>query len=222
MRFLIVPVFSFLFVLLTSCMGNAQNTTDVIEQPKPPVAATITSLQIGDQAPLQEHNMTDVSGADVSIKSSKLENGLLVIFSCNTCPYVVAWEDRYPLIADFCKANNIGLLVVNPNEAQREGVDSYEAMRQHAIDNDYQFTYAMDKNHDLADAFGATRTPELFLFDQNLSLTYKGCIDDNMKEPENVQQFYIKNAALNMVGGQTIDPNITKSVGCSIKRISKI
>lgn len=218
-----VPMFSFLFVLLTSCAGNAQNATDVIEQPKPPVAATtITPLEIGSAAPLADHKMLDVSGAEVSVNDSKLENGTLVLFSCNTCPYVIGWEDRYPIIAEFCKENNIGLLVVNSNEAQRDGVDSYKAMRQHAIDNGYQFSYVVDKNHDLADAFGATRTPELFLFDKDLKLVYKGCIDDNMKEPESVQQFYIKNAAVKMVGGEVIDPNVTKSVGCSIKRISKI
>lgn len=180
------------------------------------------SLEIGASLPIADLKMADVSGSELSATDIKGENGLLVMFSCNECPYVIGWEDRYPKIAEFCQLNKIGLMVINSNEAQRDKEDSPEAMKQHAMEKGYNFPYLIDKNHQFADALGATRTPDLFLFDKDLKLAYKGCIDDNMKEPEKVQQFYIKNAVNSLVAGQPIDPNVTKAVGCSIKRVSKI
>lgn len=208
--------FALLFIVFTACNSNAQNN---VLTPAT-TAATSTALEIGDAAPMADYAMLDVSGAKVSIKESMLENGLLVIFSCNECPYVIGWEDRYPVLSEICKANNVGMLVVNSNEAKRADADSYDAMRKHAIEKGYNFAYTVDEKHQLADAFGATRTPELFLFDKSLQLAYKGCIDDNMKEPEKVEQFYIKNAIANMVAGNAIDPNVTKSIGCTIKRLN--
>ncbi|OWY21376.1 thioredoxin family protein [Sphingobacteriales bacterium UPWRP_1] len=213
-----------LFILWASVFAACNNTT------QPETGSTTqnkgvdapASLEIGTPLPKSDLKMADVSGSELSANEIKGENGLLVIFSCNECPYVIGWEDRYPKIAEFCQLNKIGLMVVNSNEAQRDKEDSPEAMKKHAMEKGYNFPYLLDKNHQLADALGATRTPDLFLFDKDLKLAYKGCIDDNMKEPEKVQQFYIKNAVNSLVAGQPIDPNVTKAVGCSIKRISKI
>lgn len=180
------------------------------------------SLEIGAALPMPDVKMTDVSGSELSANDIKGENGLLVMFSCNECPYVIGWEDRYPKIAEYCQLNKIGMMVVNSNEAQRDKEDSPDAMKKHATEKGYNFPYLIDKNHVFADALGATRTPDLFLFDKDMKLAYKGCIDDNMKEPEKVEQFYVKNAMVNLVSGTPIDPNVTKAVGCSIKRISKI
>ncbi len=178
-------------------------------------------IKIGDVVPLTDYKMTGIDGETVTIADAKGENGVLLLFSCNTCPYVIAWEDRYNMIAEHCKANNVGLIVVNSNEAKRQGDDSMEAMKQHAEELKYDFAYVIDTNHQLADAIGAKKTPDLFLFDKDLKLVYKGAIDDNMRNPEKVEDFYIKNAVENMVKGETIDPSVTKAIGCTIKRIKK-
>lgn len=207
-----------LVVLLAACNNTGQQDATVgktaVDVPSP--------LEIGAALPMADLKMLDISGSELAANDLKGENGLLVMFSCNECPYVIGWEDRYPKIAEYCQVNRIGLMVVNSNEAQRDKEDSPEAMKKHAMEKGYNFPYLIDKDHKLADALGATRTPDLFLFDKDLKLAYKGCIDDNMKEPEKVQQFYVKNAINSLVGGQPIDPNVTKSVGCSIKRVAKI
>lgn len=200
----------------------ATKTAEKQKAKKPSEQKNLVQLELGKELPMTDLKMQDASGKSLTINEVKRKNGLLLMFSCNTCPYVVAWEDRYPEIAKYCQLQDVGMLVVNPNEKQREGVDSAEAMKKHADEQKYNFPYLIDKNHQLADAIGATRTPELFLFDKDLKLVYKGAIDDNMKEPKKVENFYIKNAVNKMVKGETIDPSITKSIGCSIKRTQKI
>ncbi len=179
-----------------------------------------SAIDIGADAPLTEVVMEDaISGKDYTLDGIKKENGLLVMFSCNTCPWVLAWEDRYDDIAAACADNKIGFIVVNANEAQRGSSDSKAGMKAHAEDKNYTFPYVIDKNHVLADAFGATKTPDLFLFDGTLKLQYKGAIDDNGRDPSAVTKKYIENAITNMVAGKAIDPNSTRSIGCSIKRL---
>lgn len=176
-------------------------------------------LEIGDKLPKSEQTFKDVSGKDITAAGVAGENGLLVIFTCNTCPYVLAWEDRYPAIAEAAKQHGIGLMMVNPNEARRTTSDSYDAMVEKAKESNYDFYYAMDNNHQLADALGATKTPDVFLFDSEMMLKYKGAIDDNYKDASAVQATYLSDAMTNMFAGETIDPNATKAIGCSIKRV---
>ena len=183
------------------------------------------SLKIGKKAPLPYLKMKDVSGAEYSLNSLKKENGLLVIFSCNTCPFVVGnfmnegWEGRYNEVFDNSNANNIGMVLINSNEAKRPGVDSYEAMVEHSNKMNYKAAYTLDKDHKVADAFGAKTTPHVFLFDKDLKLVYKGAIDDAVKSKEKVKEHYLKNAMNNLSLGKEIKPKETKNIGCSIKRI---
>ena len=86
-------------------------------------------VQIGDIIPLMSYKMTDVSGAKLNLRELNQDNGLLVIFSCNTCPFVIQWEDRYNELHDLCAANDIGMVLVNSNEAKRDGDDSFENMK---------------------------------------------------------------------------------------------
>lgn len=227
------PLFIFVFILcLTACSSNNQSadntanngeqakTTETEKSKKP--TSKIMPLEIGATAPSADHKMKDISGKEISMNDVKGENGVLVLFSCNTCPYVIAWEDRYPQIAKNCAENGIGLLVVNPNEKQRDDKDSFEAMVEHAKEANYDFPYVVDAYHELADAMGATKTPDLFLFDGDLKLVYRGAIDDNMKQPEKVSNYYIQNAVNNLKAGAPIDPNSTKAIGCSIKRVKQV
>ncbi len=175
-------------------------------------------LALGAALPHPELQMTDaVSGQKHSLEGAMMENGLLVMFSCNTCPYVLAWEDRYDDIAAACKANKVGFIVLNPNEASRADAESPEAMVERAKEGAYTFPYVVDANHKMADAFGATRTPELFLFGADGKLKYTGAIDDN-RNASGVTQQFILNAITNMVAGKPVDPASTKSIGCTIKR----
>ena len=149
-----------------------------------------------------------------------MKKGLLVIYSCNTCPWVVAWEDRYNELYKECANEGIGFVLVNSNEAKREGADSMEEMKAHAKEKGYfNFAYVVDENHVLADAFGATKTPDVFLFNEEMKLVYKGAIDDNSKDKNAVEEPYLMNAVKALSAGKEINPATTKALGCSIKRI---
>ena len=174
-------------------------------------------LPLGGTAPMTDRPMTDVSGEAYALDDLAGENGLLVIFSCNTCPWVVAWEDRYPELAKQAKDLGIGMVLVNSNAAMREGEESLEAMRQRAKKYGYESPYVVDENSELALAFGATRTPHVFLFDGEMKLVYRGAIDDDAKNPEQVQRHYVAEAMSALVSGDEISPQETRSIGCGIK-----
>jgi thioredoxin-related protein len=176
-------------------------------------------LEIGAAMPNSDSKMMDVSGKEVSLKDAKGENGLLVIFSCNTCPYVKLSESRIKELGSVSKQNKVGMIVVNSNEAQRSEEDSFDAMKSYAKEQGYTFNYVVDKNSDLANAFGATRTPHCFLFDKSGKLVYRGAIDDNIKEPKDAKEHYLKDAIVATATGKAIKNNSTKSVGCTIKRL---
>jgi len=159
--------------------------------------------------------MKDISGAEVSFKDAMKKNGLLVMFSCNTCPVVEKYEDRTVAVAKEALGQGVGVILLNPNEAYRGKGDSYEDMQAYAKKLGYNFYYTVDKNSEMADAFGATRTPECFLFDKDGKLVYHGAIDDNPNSPEVP---FLSHAITNLVKGSKIDPAKTRSVGCTIKR----
>lgn len=176
-------------------------------------------LAMGASAPMTDYKMADISGSSFSLAELKKENGLAVVFSCNTCPFVIGWEDRYPPLAEYCTANNIGMVAINSNEAKREGDDSLDEMKKHAKAKDYNFNYVVDEHSELAKAFGATKTPQVFLFDKDMKLAYTGAIDDNMDSPKDVKHHYLKDAIGMMLAGKPVDPNTTRAIGCSIKKV---
>ena len=130
--------------------------------------------------------MKDVSGKEISFKEVMKKNGLLVMFSCNTCPVVGKYQSRTLETGKFAMDNEIGVIVLNSNEATRGDGESFEDMQQYGKEQGYKFNYVVDKNSEMADAFGATRTPEVFLFDKTGKLVYHGAIDDNANGPDKV------------------------------------
>ena len=175
-------------------------------------------LNIGDQLPEGKVMKSATTENSYDLKLLTGENGLLVIFSCNTCPFVVAWEDRYSKLNDLAKTNNVGFVLINSNFMKRDGDDSFEAMKKHASKNNYKWPYLLDNESELANAFGAQTTPHVFLFDSNNKLVYKGAIDDNYKDASKVEAFYIKDALNSLGNREPVKITETKNLGCSIKR----
>lgn len=178
----------------------------------------VEELPIGSKAPMTDVEMKNVSGEMLSLSDVAQENGLIVIFSCNTCPWVDAWEDRYNPIAKEAEDMNIGMITVNSNAAYRDNGDSMADMQQRAEKMGYTFPYVLDQNSKLADAFGATKTPHVYMFDSSMKLVYRGAIDDNAREPEKVEETYLMDAMTAMVNGEEVQEKVTKSIGCTIKR----
>jgi peroxiredoxin len=178
-------------------------------------------LALGDSAPMQEYEMMDISGQEMSLKSLAGKNGLVVIFSCNTCPFVLGWEGQYPMLANQAGNAEVGFVLVNSNEAKREGDDSIEEMKKHAKDAGYNMPYVVDANSELANAFGANTTPHVFMFDGNMKLVYKGSINDKYEQKDKVATTrWLHDAMMLMAAGNAsaINPAETKNIGCSIKR----
>ncbi len=175
-------------------------------------------LGLNSPLPMADEKMKDVSGKEVSLNTSKTAKGLLVIFSCNTCPYVKLSESRIKELSDNCLKQGIGCIIVNSNEAQRAEEDSFDEMVKYASSQKFTCSYVVDANSKLADAFGATRTPQCFLFN-NKGLVYKGAIDDNVKDPSLVKVHYLQDAIDALAKNETPKLQETKSIGCTIKRV---
>lgn len=175
-------------------------------------------LEIGDKAVLTEVKMDDVSGVKISLDDAKKENGVLVLFSCNTCPFVLKWESRYPELKKWADENSVGMVVLNSNYQKHQSSESLRSMEIHAEEKGYNFYYLLDKESAIANAFGGQTTPHAFLFNGNMELAYKGAIDDSYKNANDVKNAYLKDAISDLSSGKEIAVAETKPVGCSIKR----
>ena len=176
-------------------------------------------LPLGSPIPKPETKMKDISGKEVALKDAKTSKGLLVMFSCNTCPYVIKNQSRTNEACKYAADNGIGVAILNSNEAKRGDDDSYEDMKSYAKGQGYNWYYLVDNNSALADAFGANRTPECFLFDGSGKLVYHGAIDDNPNDESAVSRKHLKVAMDEMNAGKEISVKESRSVGCTIKRL---
>jgi thioredoxin-related protein len=183
------------------------------------VAPMTEPLPLGSPIPKADVKMKDISGKEVSLKDAQKKNGLLVMFSCNTCPYVIKNQERTIDVAKYALGNDIGIAILNSNEANRSGDDSFDAMKDYASGQKYDWSYLVDKNSAMADAFGANRTPECFLFDKNGKLIYHGAIDDNPSNAGAVSRKHLVAAIDEMMSGKDVSVKESKSVGCTIKRL---
>lgn len=175
-------------------------------------------LPIGSTLPKGDVKMLDISGEKISMKDAAKKNGLLVMFSCNTCPYVVKNEQRTTTVAEFAAKNHVGVILINSNEGQRGDDDSYDAMKAYAKGLNYNWPYVIDENNEIADAFDAKRTPEVFLFNKDMVLVYHGAIDDNPADEMSVTRQHLREAIMEMVSGKEVGVKESKSIGCTIKR----
>ncbi len=176
-------------------------------------------LPLGSPIPSPDVKMKDISGKEVSLKDAKTDKGLLVMFSCNTCPYVVKNQARTYEACKYAQGTGIGVVILNSNEASRNGGDSYDKMKAYAKEQGYHWYYLQDENSKLADAFGAMKTPECFLFNADGNLVYHGAIDDNPSNADAVSRKHLIAALEEMNGGKEVSIKQSKSVGCGIKRL---
>lgn len=183
-----------------------------------PAVANTGTIGLGGKATLTDVKMLDVTGEKVSLADVVRENGLLVMFSSNTCPFVKQWESRYNDLKKWADQHNVGMIVLNSNYQNRDGGDSYAEMKKRASEQGYNFPYVVDKESQIANAFDGKTTPHVFLFDKNMELVYKGAIDDNYKSAKDVKHSYAKDAIASLARGEKIAVAETKPVGCSIKR----
>jgi peroxiredoxin len=199
----VVPITCLAAVL--SCLAAARAQ----EAPK--------SLALGASAPAADVKMKGVDGRDVSILDVKGEKGTLVVFTCNHCPWVKAWETRIVELGNAWQSKGIGVVAINSNDPAAYPDDSYEEMQKRAKDRGMRFPYVVDATSEVARAFGASHTPQTFLFGKDGTLAYKGAVDDNAKEPDKVKARYLADALEAVAAGKEPPLRESKALGCSIK-----
>jgi peroxiredoxin len=180
-------------------------------------AAEAAALSLGEAAPMATVKMKGVDGRELSIADVAGAKGTLVMFSCNHCPYVKAWEDRIASIGNGAPARGVGVIVINANDPEAYPEDDYAAMQKRAQEKGFEFPYVVDATSDVARAFGATRTPEVYLFDAAGKLAYRGAIDDNAQDAAKAQRRYLADAIDALAAGREVAERETKAIGCSIK-----
>lgn len=175
-------------------------------------------LALGATAPLATVKMKSANdGKAVSLADVKGAKGTLVVFTCNHCPFAQAWEQRIVELGNSYAKKGIGVVLVNANDPTVNPDDGIEEMQKHVAQQKMAVPYVVDDGSQLARAFGASRTPEAFLFDKAGKLAYHGTIDDNHKDAAKVTKRYLKDALDAVVAGKAPALQETKSVGCGIK-----
>ena len=142
---------------------------------------------------------------------------LVVVFSCNHCPYVQAYEGRMIEIQKDYAARGVRLVAINSNDAKNYPDDSLAEMKRRSTSLGFNFPYLQDESQDAAKAYGATHTPHLFVFGPDRRLAYTGKIDDNWQEPAKVSRRFLRDALDDLLAGRPVREPETHAIGCTIK-----
>ena len=173
------------------------------------------TLKIGSKLPY--FNLKGVDGQTYNPDYFSNKEMLVVIFSCNHCPYVQAYEERIKEIQSDFKEKGLAVIAVNSNDDSQYPDDSFENMKKRADEKSFNFPYLRDEDQTLAKAFDASHTPEIFFFDKERKLVYHGKIDDNWKDADAVKSKYLRDAITELIQDEEISVPETFSIGCTIK-----
>tara|TARA_R110000850_G_scaffold203228_1_gene329423 strand:- start:29741 stop:30355 length:615 start_codon:yes stop_codon:yes gene_type:complete len=177
-----------------------------------------TGYDIGDVA--TDFSLKNVDGKLVSLADYNDAKGYIVIFSCNTCPYVVAYEDRMIELHNKYNKKGFPVIAINPNNPELSPGDSFEKMQERSKEKNFPFAYVFDAKQDVFPKYGATRTPHVYLLEktsQGNIVRYIGAIDDNFKDASAVKETFLENAIDALINKQEVPVKITRAIGCTIK-----
>lgn len=173
------------------------------------------TYKVGDT--VENFKLQGVDDSWVSLSDYMGDEGVILVFTCNTCPYAQLYEDRLIDMHQNFEKQGFPLLAINPNDPGMKPGDSFKAMKERAGEKSFPYPYVMDIEQEVAPKYGATRTPEIFLLDKNMTLRYTGAIDDNPQDPSAVNTEYVSDAITAIKAGQDPEPTKTKAIGCGIK-----
>lgn len=173
----------------------------------------------GDKA--TDFKLKSVDGKNYSMSDYKDAKGFIVVFTCNTCPFAVKYEDRVNALAKKYKPKGYILLAINSNDPEVQPDDTFSKMQAKAKEKGFAFPYLVDEGQKIYPQYGATKTPHVFLLDKNQVVKYIGAIDNNADDASAVKEKYLENAIAALEKGNDPSPSVTKAIGCSIKAKKK-
>ena len=172
-------------------------------------------MPLGTQAP--PFSLPGVDGTSRSLESFADAELLVVVFTCNHCPYAIASEDRLIELQRDYEDRGVRLVAINPNDAVKYPADSFDKMKVRAADKGFNFPYLYDETQEVARAYDAACTPDIFVFDRERKLLYNGRIDDNWQEPDRVTRHDLRAVLDAALERQSVAFDHVPSMGCSIK-----
>ncbi len=173
------------------------------------------TIDVGKAGP--SFKLKGVDGNDHSLDDYADKKALVVVFTCNHCGTSVQYEDRLIQLQKDYADKGVLLVAINPNEDKDHPGDSYENMIQRAEEKGFNFPYLRDATQEIAKAYGAVRTPHVFLLDQDRKVAYQGRIDDNADDPKAVGRRDLREAIDEVLAGKPVSVSSTVAVGCSVK-----
>ena len=181
-------------------------------------AMTAQGLSVGDTAP--DFKLKNIDGEMVSLSDYDDKEGAIIIFTCNHCPFSIAYEDRLNDLEATYAAKGYPIIAINPNDPELYPEDSFDEMKVRAEEKGFKFPYLMDEKQDIYPQYGATKTPHIYLLSNNagdFTVEYIGAIDDSARDASSVEKTYLADAIDSLIAGEDIAVTETKAVGCSIK-----
>ena len=227
MRAITLTMLMVTFVLF-SCKKETKEETPVKEQVAENTEKVETSkkeeqskkgYQIGDMA--TDFSLMNIDDTKVSLSDYKDAKGFIVTFTCNHCPFSVAYEDRLIALDKKYKPLGYPVIAINPNNPEKYPTDDFVNMKVRAKEKGFTFPYLFDDGQKIYPQYGATKTPHMFILQKTTKgneVKYIGAIDDNYQDASNVKQAYVANAVDALLAGKEIEVKETKAIGCSIKR----
>lgn len=174
--------------------------------------------EVGDVA--QDFSLKNIDGKMVSLASYKKAKGFIVTFTCNHCPYAKLYEDRIIELHNSFASKGYPVVAINPNDVTKQPEDSFDNMKKRAQEKSFPFAYLYDESQEVAAAFGATRTPHIYLLKKEgteLKVKYIGAIDDSPRNADDASELFVSDAINALLKGKEIKKTHTKAIGCSIK-----
>lgn len=184
-----------------------------------PGSKALEGLNVGDTA--VDFNLKNVDGEMISLSANKDAQGYILIFTCNTCPYSVAYEDRIIALHKKFASKGYPVIAIQPNDPQRSPGDSFDKMLKRSKSKQFPFPYVWDKTQEITRAYGATNTPHVYVLnrqpDDSFRIEYIGAIDNNSRNASAATRHYVQEAIDGLMNGSPINETKTKAIGCTIK-----
>ncbi|WP_254561265.1 thioredoxin family protein [Dyadobacter diqingensis] len=186
-----------------------KNTTEILQS---------AGYQVGDA--VANFKLKNVDGRIISLADFSSSKGVIVIFTSNHCPFAKAYEDRVIALNNKYASQGFPVIAINPSDPGTHVDDSFEKMKERASSKGYNYPYLVDEMQTTAKAFGAARTPQVYVISRSngrFIVQYIGMIDDNPQDPAGATKFYVEEAVSNLIGGKPVVTMSTKPIGCAIK-----